>query len=141
MNALIGVLKVGAMKTLIIIAAILIAFPVHAFDKWTLQDTVLELTWATLHVIDWGQTLEIADKSHKYHEHNPILGRHPSKGEVHAYMALGLLVHPIITHTLPREVVLGDYRIPVRTIWQSVSIVVTGGCVINNLSIGLNVAF
>jgi len=52
------------------------------------------------------------------------------------------ILHPIISDLLPRKVTIaGDYEIPVRTIFQGLTIGVTGGAVLNNFSLGLNLAF
>ena len=111
------------------------------FDKMTKQDIALEATWLTLHTLDYGQTLNIAKEPNKYYEINPILGRHPSEEKVHAYMLTGMIVHPIITYMLPREVDVMGFKVPARTIWQAVSIGTSGALVINNFNIGLRVSF
>jgi hypothetical protein len=38
----------------------------YSFDKWTKGQIALEATYLALHVVDWSQTLKIADNSDKY---------------------------------------------------------------------------
>lgn len=116
----------------------------HASDKWTKQDYVLEITWEVLHLIDWSQTRYIAEHPDKYWEINPILGNHPSIEKVDLYMGAGAIVHPIISHILPRKAKFlwmdNVYWYP-RTTWQSITITMSGSAVINNLSIGIKCEF
>lgn len=99
---------------------------------WRTADTVREATWVTLHVVDWGQTLDIARQPERFHERNPFLGKHPSVGEVNAYASVWLLLHPTISFVLPP---------PYRDVWQYVSIGVTGSAVVMNFAVGLRVRF
>jgi len=111
-------------------------------EKWTTTDYALEGTWMALHILDWGTTLDITNHPDKYREMNPIMGSHPSRQTVNLYMGASALLHPVVSHYLPKKVTLfGEYEIPLRTTFQAISIGVTGGCVINNFSIGLNLAF
>jgi hypothetical protein len=118
------------MRTFIIVLVIL--FPVICDAEWKAQDTALEVTWLSLHVIDWGQTLDIARQPDKYEETNIILGRHPSVGNVNLYMGGWVILHPIISYILPDKA---------RPYWQMISIGVTGSCVIQNFRAGLEVRF
>lgn len=121
------------MKYILIIALILVsACPVEGQSSWTTTDTMLEGTWIILHILDWGQTLDIARNPHRFYEINPILGRHPSVGKVDTYMLLSTIIHPIISYHLPQ---------PYRKYWQYVTISITGGLVIHNFNIGLKVRF
>jgi len=47
-------------------------------DEWNTQDTILEVIHTGLWLIDWHQTREIAKYPERWHEHNPILGHHPT---------------------------------------------------------------
>lgn len=121
------------MKYIFIILLILVsACPVEGQPSWTTTDTMLEGTWIVLHVLDWKQTLVIARNPHKFHELNPIIGKHPSIGKVNSYMLLSALVHPIISYHLPQ---------PYRSYWQYLTISATGGLVIHNFNIGIKVRF
>ena len=104
----------------------------HAFDPWSRQDIALEATWQLLHLIDWGQTLDISAQPTRYREINPLIGDHPSRARVNAYMGLSTLTHLGITHLLPKSC---------RPYWQAVTIGITGGLVIHNFNIGLQVKF
>ena len=58
------------------------------FRDWEQTDTVLLATALTASALDWAQTRYIARHPDRFHEINPILGRHPSVGRVDAYFAL-----------------------------------------------------
>ena len=100
--------------------------------EWSKEDTIREITWQVLHVMDWGQTLDIARQPHKYQELNPVLGKHPSVGKVNTYMALSAVAHLGISLALPKEY---------RKWFQYVTIGMTGSLVIHNHSIGLRIKF
>lgn len=101
-------------------------------DEWTREDTYREVAYLALHVADWGQTLEIADHPEKWHEHNPVLGSHPSRGEVNAWFIATGLLHPVVSYALPR---------PYREIWQYSTIVLEIGVTAHNASIGIGIGF
>ena len=44
--------------------------------------------YLALHLVDWGQTLDIAKHPEAHYEYNPILGKHPSVRKVNTYMTL-----------------------------------------------------
>jgi len=95
---------------------------------WTKGDVVREGVWMGLHLVDWKQTRTVAKNPHKYHETNPIMGKHPSVGRVDTYMGAWVILHPVITHVLPEKH---------RKVWQYISIGVTGGAVVNNICVGV----
>jgi len=103
-----------------------------ATDKWTTQDKSLEATWQVLHFIDWRQTRTIAKHPDDYYEMNPILGKHPSTTEVDIYMISGAILHPIITHYLPKKY---------RPWWQGITIIMSTTCVVNNFIVGIGMDF
>lgn len=124
------------MKKLIIFF-ILLSSPAFAQDsnkwggqKWDKKDVALEATWQVIHLLDWGTTLDITRKPERYYEINPILGRHPSRDTVNLYMFGGALLHLGVTHILPPKY---------RPYFQGITIGMSGICVLNNLSIGLQV--
>ncbi len=104
----------------------------EAADPWSKQDIALEAAGFALRMIDMGQTLQIARNPERYHEHNPILGKHPSKEEVIAYFAAASLAHVAVTHYLPAKC---------RPWFQGISIGISGVCIMNNLSIGLKIGW
>lgn len=85
-----------------------------------------------LHVADWGQTLDIADHPERFYERNPVLGRHPSRGEVNRWFLGTALLHPVVSYVLPK---------PYREVWQYVTIGVEVGCVGSNARIGVGFGF
>jgi hypothetical protein len=118
-------------KIFIILVFLIIPISSTAADKWSNQDIALETTWQMLHLIDWGTTLDIAGHPDRY-ELNPILGEHPDRGTIHAYMAAGALLHLAVTHLLPSEY---------RPWFQGITIGISGICVGKNLSAGLALRF
>ena len=44
--------------------------------------------YLALHLIDWGQTLYIADNPKIYSEINPIIGAHPTRERVNQYFLM-----------------------------------------------------
>jgi hypothetical protein len=100
--------------------------------RWNKEEKALEAAYLTLHVIDWGQTRYVAKHPEEYRERNPILGQHPSTEQVDTYFIATALLHPLVTHYLPR---------PYRRWWQAISITMGGACVINNASVGVKWEF
>jgi len=105
-----------------------VALLTGCFTDWTKADVYRQATWTALHGADWLQTRQIAQHPDQYRETNPILGSHPSLASVDLYMGAWMVIHPLISDVLPPEY---------RKYWQYISIGVTGGCVLNNLSIGI----
>jgi hypothetical protein len=122
------------MRNLIVIVAVILLLPSMALsaDPWTQGDLWREIAWQTLHIVDWGQTLEIADNPSKYHEHNIIMGRHPKKHTVNEFMAVSAMAHIAIAHVLPSKW---------RLLWQTSTIAATGYCVGRNFNIGVGIKF
>lgn len=108
-----------------------------ASDEWTKQDYILEGTWLGIHALDWGTTLDITASNEKYKELNPIFGNHPNRDMVNLLMATGTVAHIFITDFLPRKYNLWGWEMRPRELWQSITIGMSGGCVINNFAIGL----
>ena len=119
------------MKTILLILILsLPAIPCYA--EWSKADTYREITWQGLHIIDWGQTLEIARHPNQYHEVNPIMGKHPSVGNVNLYMGLSALGHIGLSYILPKDI---------RPYFQYITIGISGACVAHNFNVGLGVKF
>ncbi len=110
---------------------VLIPFPLWASD-WSRNDVALEAGYLTLHVLDWGQSLDIVGRHKVYHERNPFLGKHPSRDEVNSYFALTALAHVAIANGLAA---------PARTYFQLITIGVEAAVAGNNYRIGLRTAF
>ena len=108
------------------------SLPPPAYAEWSKQDQQRQLAYTALHMVDWGQTLDIADSLKDYYETNPILGEHPSRSEVNTYMATSLAKHWLIARRLtPKK----------RRVFQWTTIVVKGLYITNNKRIGLSVNF
>ncbi len=122
---------------LILLASLILAlaflFPESCrADEWKKADYLLEGSWIALHVLNWGTTLDIADNPGRYHEMNPIMGRHPSRGRVNLYFAGTTVAHVLTSALLPKKW---------REYFQVGSIAVTGGCLGWDLSLGLKIKF
>jgi hypothetical protein len=108
----------------------------YAFDEWTKTNIVLGTTATIVHVLDWGQTLDMVNRSNEFHEDNfitkRIIGEHPSRSEVNVFMASTLLLKLGIAHVLPAK--WRNYFLGVSIIWQ-------GQTVYNNYRIGLKIDF
>ena len=117
-----------------IAAALLLCVPQpsHALDEWRPADTNREATYLVLHALDWGTTLDIVDHPDTHHEHNPVIGSHPTRGEVNRYMAITALAHVAIARILPTRW---------REGFQYITIGMEVLCVGNNLNLGLKVNF
>ena len=110
-------------------------------DEWRDIDIGREVAWGFVHLIDYGQTLNIANDPDNYYEINPIIGKHPSRSDVHKYMISGMIIHPIITHILPVKYRLFGADVPLRSIFQNITLAVSSGLVTHNYHIGLMVKF
>lgn len=119
------------MKTAIILTLLLVPALSQA-DDWTKEDTIREVAYLALHVADWGQTRNIANRGNIYHEVNPILGRNPSIKKVDSYFALTAIAHVIVSYSLPRGW---------RDAFQYSTAGFEAGVAMKNNSIGLKVDF
>lgn len=104
----------------------------HAADNsWTATDTTLQVTYLTLHAMDWAQTLHIARNPEQYCEMNNFLGEHPSEGRVNSYFALTAIAQTGLTYILPK---------PWRTGWQVGFIVDRYSYVQHNRRLGIGIS-
>lgn len=106
--------------------------PLWAAEDWSKTDIAFEAAYLTLHVVDWGQTLDIVNRHETYHERNPILGKHPTREQVNTYFALTALAHIAIAHWLDT---------PYRNYFQIATIALEVAVIDNNYAIGLRMAF
>lgn len=123
------------MKTIILLLALL-ALPTRAAAldwKWDRVDVGMEVGWQALHLVDWGQTRDIAAR-HQYYEKESAwaVGRHPSTNSVNQYMLASAVVHLTVSAALPSSW---------RKVWNVITILDTGKCVVGNYQIGLQVRF
>jgi len=101
-------------------------------DLWTKNQMLLQGVATSLKIIDWGQTLDIADKPDQYYETNPILGEHPSKGDVNKWFMGCIGIDLLITHIMPSKY---------RNYWLGLNILISGYYIENNYSIGLRMNY
>ena len=107
-----------------------ISTPVSASDPWTSGDVGRESVYQVLHAVDYLQTREIARHPEKYYERNPILGNHPSEGNVALYFAATSLLHLGVAYALPRGL---------REPFQYVTILIPAGMVAHNFGLGIKI--
>ena len=105
-----------------------VSTPSRAFDTWDRTEKGLLIASTVAMVVDWRQTVYIANHPGRYWECNPILGRHPSEREVNLYFVGAVIGKIIVAHILPSKW---------RKIWLTGMMVVSVGCVGNNLRAGI----
>ncbi len=121
------------MKTVIIILILLFPLSINAADKWTQTEIGLQALSTGLQIIDWGTTLDMADRYDEgYYELNPILGKYPSKGNVNTYFAISIACNILVSHFLSNDK---------RKWWLSGRIIISGYLINNNYGIGLKMNF
>lgn len=114
------------MKWLILLC--LLSTPAYA---WTEADTQRQLVYSAFHVIDWGQTRDIATRD-DHIETNPILGKYPSVQTVDYYFAAAIAGHTLVSYLLPPKY---------RKWWQVIWIGLEAKTVAHNYSAGVNIHF
>lgn len=119
------------MKYLMIAFILMLSSQAQAFDEWDKTEIGMEIVYVGLHLVDWGQTLDIENHPGLY-ETNPILGKHPSRGKINAMFFTGLVLQPIIAHALPHKW---------RKAWIGSGIMLEAGCVGNNIHVGIGASF
>ena len=118
---------------LVVLPLVLSARPARAvdFEPWTVEQKVLEATFAGLIYLDWRQTISIAGRP-GHVEINPALGKHPSEATATRYMLAAALLHAGISAALPSHW---------RTRWQYVTVGVEYQTVWYNWQLGLTAGF
>lgn len=114
------------------IVALLPVLTLSACASWTPADSYREGAALGLLAVDYAQTMHIADNPQTFYERNPILGEHPSKGEVTAYFAGAAAAHLAIAALLPPKW---------REVWQYATITLEAGVVAHNVGIGIGTDF
>ena len=106
----------------------------YKVDPWRTEDTQREVAYAIVHLMDWGQTRNIAKHPERWYEKNPKLGRHPSVAQVDRHFLfgfpLGAISHPIISYLLPAKY---------RPVWQYITIGYEWSYVERNFSLGITI--
>lgn len=120
------------MKRILLCASLVVSPCVHAIDQWRGEDTARELVYMTSHIIDWRQSLYIADHPWLHAEGNAILGPHPSDSEVNRYFAATALLHMGVSYVLPHKW---------RTAWQYITIGVEVGVNYHNYRAGVKIVW
>jgi len=119
------------MKWLLIISLAFIGCAGYHPQPLTKAQIAGEIAFEALHLIDWGQTLDIENHDGMY-EWNPLMGRHPSRGRVNLVMGAIAVVHPVITWAIPSEY---------RWWWIGGSSAASAWAVVHNDRLGLNINF
>ena len=109
-----------------------LATPALAADPWSDADKTREAIYLTLHVADWGQTLDIAKHPNLYTEENNVLGECPSAKRVNTYFATTALLHIAVVHFMPSSW---------RAAFQYSTIAMESGVIIKNNSVGIGINF
>lgn len=103
-----------------------------ANDKWDNSDKALFATYTVVRAADMAQTINIARNPDRFHEMNPLLGRHPSEQKVIGFF--------IISHALIW--LAADYMPPkARKLFLTGGIAIEAGFVANNSRLGIKVSF
>jgi hypothetical protein len=102
------------------------------FKDWDTTDTVLQSTATVLTIMDWMQTLQIADNPHKYREKNFILGPNPSRSAVNNYFPIYIGAQLLMAAVLPK---------PYRNVFQVGVVIGQGITVTKNYQVGLRFRF
>jgi hypothetical protein len=98
-------------------------------NKWTTQDTLLQLSFISDATIDWLQSRSSLRRT----ETNPIFREdHPSKQKFDRYCSTGIILHTGISILLPK---------PYRTIWQCFWTGVEANAAFKNYNMGIKIKF
>ena len=100
--------------------------------SWSESETTWGVVTANLIMLDYATTRDMSRRYNEgYREYNPILGQHPSTGQVDLYFVTAGLATWLIADNLD------EYRKPFLQAVSALELV----CVGNNLRIGLRVRF
>ena len=69
--------------------------------RWTAENTVFAFCATSALVMDWAQATYIAEHPDKVREINPILGEHPSVGQVNVYSVSSIVGALAVAGALP----------------------------------------
>ncbi|MFA6972415.1 MAG: hypothetical protein WC208_13600 [Gallionella sp.] len=122
--------------------------------RWTTTNTVLEVAFQVLNIIDWGQTRYIAlhprrcysnyattaagntwsnnCTGHEESESAWIIGEHPSTETVDTFMILSAILHPLVSYLLPSNC---------RAAFQYITIGDKLNATVGNATIGIKMSF
>jgi len=100
-------------------------------DKWTTEDTLMQMTVTSLLIADCLQTVEVATNDDNW-ETNPLLGKEPNTSDVYGYFAAAIAGGWIMAYIVPKEW---------RTVVQSFMIGWEGNMVVHNYNLGIRINF
>jgi len=115
----------------LLLTILLLFSTIASADDWSQEDTERETIFATLMVLDWRQTMDIARHS-DIEETNPVLGKHPNNARINTYFAASLAAQYLIAQALPAEY---------RRCWQNAGIVFEATVVGGNYRLGLQIGW
>jgi hypothetical protein len=116
------------MKTLLYLILLL---PSICLGQWTPEQKGLAAAALVVTAIDYGQTRTVA-KDPRWHEENPLMGRHPSTRKVAAHF----IAVPVLTYF-----VLDNISSENRSLALKVILAVEIGFVAHNYSLGVRASF
>ena len=112
---------------------LLLLFPSLCFaGDWSKEDTLWQIGYTALLTADCVQTRWAASHPKAFEEGNPVMGLHPSKGQIDNACLAMAFANFGISYVLPIEY---------RRFWQFSSIVIEGTVVFHNASIGIKMEF
>lgn len=114
----------------IVLCLALLALPAQA-REWTDEELRWGAALAVTRLVDWGQTRYIAKHPDRFREVNPLIGDHPSLGEVNRHFIVSTALMFAAAHYLPQY----------RTRLLQVYVVVGAGYVVHNIGIGVRFQF
>lgn len=125
------------MKKLLLLLLLLPSAAFADFKDWTLQNQRLYASGVTLHAMDIMQTFALVECQQRnsycpYYERNPILGTHPTKGEI----VVASLIFELINYKM-----LNSKRLNSRQRRNALIIINAIGIlpILNNQQIGLGI--
>ena len=118
------------MKKLILLLLILFLSTSTLSKELTKEQKIGELAFQTVNFIDMLQTIEIVEHSDKWHETNPILGKHPKNYEVVGYFITRGFLHYKITEWLPSKF---------RVFWLTITILPQIPIIEHNHNLGIRI--
>lgn len=124
--------KLARLQIAVGLASAAATTPATAADEWTPPQATKAVALAVLTAADWAQTRNIARHPELWHETNPMLGRHPSVGDVDKHFAVASLIGAAALHALPTR--YRDWAL-------NAGLVIEAGCVANNLRLGIGIKF
>jgi len=116
----------------LIFLLILTLLPISPAWSWSKADTNREIIYQGLHLIDWGQTITIAQHPDCFCERNIFMGKHLSVATVNLYMGASAVIHLGLSTLVPKQY---------RSLWQWATIIGTGYVVARNHSLGIRINF